>query len=280
MAKVKRYDVGDKKPPLMIKGLLLFLLPLPLFFAIPLSLSAGNMKAFFVNSLAFFLFISSAVIARKGFLAEREYKRRKIAKAPKIKYKTISLIIFTIAVFVTSKWGAENSFLVSMGYAIAGFFGFYLYYGVDPLKDKIQNISLSVTPEEVIEALNEAEKKIEAIEDARVSIYNFELNQRLRDIVKEAKGVLKLIEENPNDLYRARKFLVVYLDGAKRVIEGYAKTKKEGDENRELEEKFRKILDTIENNFKQQRQKLKENAIENLDVQIEVLKKQMKYEGV
>jgi len=139
---------------------------------------------------------------------------------------------------------------------------------------------LKATPEEVIEALNEAEKKIEAIEDARVSIYNFELNQRLRDIVKEAKGVLKLIEENPNDLYRARKFLVVYLDGAKRVIEGYAKTKKEGDENRELEEKFRKILDTIENNFKQQRQKLKENAIENLDVQIEVLKKQMKYEGV
>ncbi len=280
MAKVKRYDVGDKKPPLMIKGLLLFLLPLPLFFAIPLSLSAGNIKAFFVNSLAFFLFIVSAVIARKGFLAEREYKRRKIAKAPKIKYKTISLIIFTIAVFVTSKWGAENSFLVSLGYAIAGFFGFYLYYGVDPLKDKIQNISLSVTPEEVIEALSEAEKKIEAIEDARVSIYNFELNQRLRDIVKEAKEVLKLIEENPNDLYRARKFLVVYLDGARRVIEGYAKTKKEGDENRELEEKFRKILDTIENSFKQQRQKLKENAIENLDVQIEVLKKQMKYEGV
>jgi len=209
-----------------------------------------------------------------------EYKRRKIAKAPKIKYKTISLIIFTIAVFITSRWGAGNSFLVSVGYAIAGFFGFYLYYGVDPLKDKIQNVSLSVTPEEVIEALNEAEKKIEAIEDARVSIYNLELNKRLRDIVKEAKGVLKLIEENPNDLYRARKFLVVYLDGAKRVIEGYAKTKKEGDENRELEEKFRKILDTIENNFKQQRQKLKENAIENLDVQIEVLKKQMKYEGV
>ena len=284
MAKVKRYDPTNKKPAFMLKGILLFFLPLPLFFAIPLSLSAHNMKAFIVNSIAFILFMLSASLARKGFYIEKEYNRRKIAKAPKVKYKTIALIIFTIAVFITSKFGADNSFLVSVGYALAGFFGFYLYYGIDPIKDKIQNISLGVSPEEVIEALDEAERKIEAIEDARVSIYNLELNDRLRSITKEAREVLKLIEENPNDLYRARKFLVVYLDGAKRVIEGYAKTRKSSDKNSEerakLDDKFKNVLETIEKTFKEQQEKLKENSLENLDVQIEVLKKQMKYEGV
>ncbi len=279
MAKVKRYDPKNRSV-FMLKGILLFLLPLPLFFVIPLSLSAHNMKAFWINSLAFSLFILAAVIARKGFFIEREYKKRKIAKAPKIKYKTISLIIFTIAVFITSKWGAGNSFFVSLGYSVAGFFGFYLYYGLDPMRDKVYNVSLEVSPEEVIEALDEAEKKIEAIDDARVSIYNLELNRRLKSIVKEAKKVLKLIEENPNDLYRARKFLVVYLDGAKRVIEGYAKTKEEGAKTKELDDKFQDILDMIETTFKEQQQKLKENSIENLDVQIEVLKKRMQYEGV
>ncbi len=281
MAKVKRYDPANKKPTFTLRGILLFLLPLPLFFAIPLSLSAGNVKAFAVNSISFALFILSAVLARKGFLLEKEFNNRKIAKAPKIKYKTIALIIFTAAVFITSYFGASNSFLVSVGYAVAGFFGFYLSYGIDPFHDKISGVSIGVNPERVIEALKEAEEKIEAIDDARVNIYNYELNKRLKSIIKEAKKVLEMIEENPNDLYRARKFLVVYLDGAKRVVEGYVKNKKDNEENpKELEEKFRKLLETIENTFKEQQQKLKENSLEDLDIQIEVLRKQMKYEGV
>ncbi len=281
MAKVKRYDPINKKPNFTIRGILLFLLPLPLFFAIPLSLSAGNIKAFIVNSISFALFILAAILTRKGILLEKEFQKRKIAKAPKIKYKTLGLTIFTTAVFITSYFGADNSLFVSIGYAIAGFFGFYLSYGIDPFHDKISGISVGVNPERVIEAIKEAEEKIEAIDNARVGIYNYELNQRLKSIIKEAKKVLDMIEENPNDLYRARKFLVVYLDGAKRVVEGYVKNKKDNKENpKELEEKFRKLLDTIETTFKEQQQKLKENSLEDLDIQIEVLRKQMKYEGV
>ena len=281
MAKVKRYDPKDKKPSFMIKGLLLFLLPLPIFFAIPISLSASNIKGFVVNSIAFVLFILSAVIARKGFFLEREYNRRKIAKAPKIKYKMLALIIFCSAVFITSYFGVQNSFILSIAYTIAGFFGFYLSYGIDPIYDKVSFVSIGVTAEEVIKALQEAEKKIDAIDDARVSIYNLELNKRLRSIIKEAKKVLNMIEENPNDLYRARKFLVVYLDGAKRVVEGYAKAHKdEENKDKELEDKFTNILETIEKTFKEQQVKLRENSLDNLDTQIEVLRKQMKYEGV
>jgi len=281
MAKVKRYDPKDKKTPFMIKGLLLFLLPLPLFFAIPLSLSASNMRGFIVNSTAFVLFILSAVIARRGFYIEKEYNRRKIAKAPKIKYKMLALIIFCIAVFITSYFGVQNSLFLSIAYVIVGFFGFYLSYGIDPVYDKVSFVSIGVTPEEVIKALEEAEKKIEAIDDARVSIYNLELNKRLKSIVKEAKKVLDMIEENPNDLYRARKFLVVYLDGAKRVTQGYAKAHKDDEKSdKELEDKFKNVLETIEKTFKEQQDKLKENSLDNLDTQIEVLKKQMKYEGV
>lgn len=49
----------------------------------------------------------------------------------------------------------------------AAFLGFALYYGLDPRKTKAGNISIGVTVEEVLEALEAANIKIEAIDSAR-----------------------------------------------------------------------------------------------------------------
>ncbi|HAO32370.1 MAG TPA: hypothetical protein DCQ84_05350, partial [Candidatus Competibacteraceae bacterium] len=101
----------------------------------------------------------------------------------------------------------------------------------------------------------------------------------LRRIVGQARQILTMLEEDPRDLRRARKFLNVYLDGAKQVTEGYAKT--HGRLNTpELENNFRQVLATIEEVFGEQRQKLLEADLTDLDVQIEVLTTQLKREGV
>jgi len=80
------------------------------------------------------------------------------------------------------------------------------------------------------------------------------------------REITDIVEDDPRDLRRARKFLRTYLDGAQRVTEGYANTHKYGD-NGELENNFRNVLDTIE-------------TVIELDVQIEVLQMQLEKEGV
>lgn len=88
-----------------------------------------------------------------------------------------------------------------------------------------------------------------------------------------------MLEQDPRDLRRARKFLNVYLDGARQVTQGYAKTHGRMT-TPELEDSFRRVLTTIEEVFAEQQQKLLEADVTDLDVQIEVLTTQLKREGV
>ena len=87
------------------------------------------------------------------------------------------------------------------------------------------------------------------------------------------------MEEDPADIRRARRFLNVYLDGAKRVSEGYARTHSRTKQD-DLESNFRNVLTTIEDVFDQQHQKLLEHDQLDLDVQIDVLSQQLKKQGV
>ena len=104
-----------------------------------------------------------------------------------------------------------------------------------------------------------------------------ELFQKVRDV--HHRQTAWLVEENPRDLRRARKFLNVYLTGAQRVSEGYARThRRAGSE--ELESDFRDVLSTIENVFEEQRRKLLAKDALDVDVQIEVLARQLEREGV
>ena len=95
--------------------------------------------------------------------------------------------------------------------------GCYLNYGFDPRVAKRVTDGYGVdTTDQVLEALAQAERSIVAIEQAGRDIRNAELNDRLRRIAKLARDILKLLEEDPRDLRRARKFLNVYLDGAQK----------------------------------------------------------------
>ena len=164
-------------------------------------------------------------------------------------------------------------------FGAVAFLGCYLVYGFDPARNAPDAPAIGVTSEEVLEILDEADEKIAAIESARSRIHNVELKDRLKNIIVGVKEIMGIVEEDPRDLRRARKFLRVYLDGAQRVTEGYADQHRYG-ENTELEDNFRNVLTTIETVIGEQKEKLLENNLTELDVQIEVLQLQLEKEGV
>ena len=61
---------ADHKYP-SLKGLLLFLLPIPLLLAAIIALGAGNLGAVLAEGGAFALYILGAVLTRRGILSAR-----------------------------------------------------------------------------------------------------------------------------------------------------------------------------------------------------------------
>lgn len=260
-------------------GWLLLFLP---FAAVPATIIAfakENLVGIVVNAGGYALFIFAAWLMRQGVSAEAEYQNSRIAHQPKWPYKMLAAVVAASATGLIAQLGAGHLFWMAAAFALGAFLGMYLTYGFDPRSSKTVAASGAYSADEIIETIDNAKKTIARIEQANGRIRNREFNNRIERICEVAGSVLTMLEEDPRDIRRARKFLNVYLDGARQVTEGYADTHRHV-RNDVLEQNFRNVLDTIEQVFNEQKGKLLENDVFDLDVQIEVLQKQLKREGV
>lgn len=279
MSKATRYDPENKiinNVRTGFKGLLLFIMPMPVLLATIVNLLKGNIFASISSGLLFTGFMIAAIIARHGFKLESQFKQKKFSKAPGKPYKSLAAIILAIVTGLTAFLLSKYGLLESTLFGVVTLIAFYIAYGVDPREDRTGNISLGTNADEVFAALEEAETKIASIESARKEIHNLEFNSHLKLIINKARGILTLIEEDPKDLSRARRFLKVYLDGTVRVTESYANTQNKSASTEALDQNFAEVLESIEITFDEQHKKLLENDQFDLDVKIEVLKAQLK----
>ena len=279
MTKATRYDPDNKileNVRTGFKGLLLFIMPMPVLFAAVSYLLKGQITLSIVSGLLFAGFMIAAIVARHGFKLESKFKRKKFSKAPGTPFKSVAAIILACSTALTAWLLAKYGMFESILFGGVTLIGFYIAYGVDPRRDTSGDISLGVNADEVYAALEEAELKIESIENSRKSIRNIEFNRHLKLIISKARGILTLIEEDPKDLSRARRFLKVYLDGTARVAESYANTQNKSASTAALDQNFAEVLESIEVTFDEQHKKLQENDQFDLDVKIEVLKAQLK----
>lgn len=281
MAAVTRIEPGTT-PKVLWRGFLLYLLPLPLLPAALIALVNGEPLVAVARAVGFVMAMAAATLIRNGIRLDNEAKKRRLRRrASTIQYRVIGAALVSLGMFIVAWLGIpdQHSLLTSLLFGGAVLLGCYLYYDFDLARKDPEIAAVGITTEELIELLDEAEGRIEAIEVASKKIHNPEFTDRLRRIVKEARVVLDTIESDPVDARRARKFLKVYLDGAQQVTEGYARTHGKEEEH-ELEDNFRTVLTTIETVIAEQQSKLAENNLSDLDVTIEVLQMQLEKEGV
>lgn len=283
MNAVKRYQPDKSRASASIlSGVLLYVIALPLLPAAILSLVSGQAGKAIGYGLGFAAAMVAATMIRRGLNIEAEANRRKIVRrASTVPYKLTGFMVLAAGMFVVSM-ASGYSLIVQLLFAAAAFLGSYLYYGTDPSRKNPAIAAVGITSEELIELLDEGEMRIESIEKSRDQIRNPEFREKLQKITEGAREILDTIEEDPTDARRARKFLKVYLDGAQQVTEGYVRMHKttDGGAGIELEDNFRRVLGTIDTVIAEQKQKLAENNVSDLDVQIEVLQLQLEEEGV
>jgi len=89
-----------------------------------------------------------------------------------------------------------------------------------------------------------------------------------------ARNMFRTVEEDPRDLTAARKYMGVYLKGARDATVQYVTIATRG-ANAEARAKFEALLDDLETGFTSRTQKLLEDGQDNLDVEIEVLRERL-----
>lgn len=264
-------------------AIVLYVLPLPLlgkaFYELVLR---GRFSGFAISLALFALFILGAELMRRGIAKSWDYKARKVALAGGAPLKGMGAVVIGAATFATAFLAADQSLPAGIAIAIGALLGLFLTYGLDARGAKGVAADAGVSAEEVHAALSDARGRIGALEEAGKRLQGgaaYELRQKIRDVVAAAGKVLHLIEEDPRDLRRARKFLNVYLDSAKTVTENYAATSAKS-HSPEMEAKFRAVLDDLETTCEEQYKRLLENDTLDLDAQIEVLKTRLTREGL
>ena len=275
MSKAKRYDpsTSSTKRFKLEKGHFLYVFLAPLFVSIILALMQQKFSLFLFNIVAFGLFFATAKLNTIGLNREYEYHTSTLIKAPK-PLKTLTAGLLGISTLFTAWIAGSQDFFISLALAIVSVVGYFLYYGFDPKEDKLENIG-DISAEFVIETLATARGKLAEVEEGMKKIKEPELHKKLRIATDKGYEILNNIEEDPKDLRVARKFIIVYIDGIKKVTASYT-AMDEKDITASTKERLSSLLSDVEKLFDKEILRLKENNQFDLDVQIDVLQQQIK----
>lgn len=260
-------------------GLALFLLPLPLLLKAVVSLWSGDFPALLSAGGAYSGFVAAALLMRRGLRGEQDYAARPFAMDRPPPLKAMAAALVGVATGFAAFAAAGHAPAIATCFGIAAAAGTVLFYGRDPGRRSVPSSGAGGVGEEGGAMLADAYRRLDLIDATGRELASVEFKQRLASIVTSIENILKLIEKNPRDIRRARKFLKVYLEGAQRIADQYARTHRH-ETPAELEHNFRTLLVDMENTCNEQYEKLLQDDVLDLDVQIEVLSARLRQEGV
>ncbi|QLQ19443.1 MAG: 5-bromo-4-chloroindolyl phosphate hydrolysis family protein [Exiguobacterium profundum] len=267
-------NIYDGRRPAASRGRtnVLFLAPLPFVIA-----------AFTGDSRHLILGLSSAAIltlatwlTREGIVAQEAYDARTVARRPAIPRKIFGAVLTGAALGLGATLWQDGLIYP----ALIGLLGAALHlgaFGPDPLRDKGMEGIDSFQTDRVARAVDEAEKHIAAMKDAILRAKDKALEARVDRFAATARQLFRSIESDPGDLTAARKYLSVYLMGARdatvKFADHYARSR-----DASARADYEALLTDLETTFAYRTQALLSNDRTDLDVEISVLRDRLKRE--
>ncbi len=239
-------------------------------------LAKGNVFSFLISGAVFFGVLLSAVWMSNGRKNKFHYRQRKFVIQKPFPLMMLSSLTLGVCSFVGSWMVAGMSLFESLAYGLAATVGSVLWYGLDEVTSSSFG---AVRDQDSKEILALSEQSIVNIEQANKHIANRELSGYLTKIVNTSREVVNTLVNHPEKIPQARRFLHSYLGATESVIKRYADTHKLVDDE-SLEKNFKNVLQNIDSVFEEQNQKLLENQVFDLDVDIEVLNTLMEKQGI
>lgn len=248
------------------------------FAALPYAVAAfsGDQRHLILGLAAGALILLAAWLTREGIIAQDAYDARAIARRPAIPRKIFGAVLTGGALALgATLWQPGLVWPALTG--LAGAALHLLAFGPDPLRDKGMEGVDSFQTERVARAVDEAEKHLIAMKDAILRAKDRALEARVDRFAASARKLFRTVESNPGDLTAARKYLSVYLQGARdatvKFADHYAATR-----DAKARADYEGLLTDLETTFAERSQALLADGRTDLDVEISVLRDRLKLE--
>lgn len=259
--------VGARSNVLFIPGVLLAILSI--------NDGAIGMAAGLAGAAALIL---GAWLLRDGLQAEAAYHERKIARRPAIPRKLFAAIACGVGAGLAA-WRSEPGLLAPLIFGGAAGVLHIGAFGIDPMKDKGMEGVDTFQQDRVARVVDEAESFLAGMADAVRRAGDRQVEARVERFGVKVREMIRTVEEDPRDLTAARRFLGVYLMGARdaavKFSDIYARKP-----DRAAKSDFMMLLTDLEESFDKKIDKLMLDNNADLNVEIEVLRDRLQREGV
>ncbi|MBT53401.1 MAG: hypothetical protein CMF72_08385 [Mameliella sp.] len=222
--------------------------------------------------------VLGAWLLRDGLLAEAAFLDRKVARRPAIPRKIFAAILCGIGAGLAA-WRSEPGLIAPLIFGGAAGALHLGAFGIDPLKDKGMEGIDTFTQDRVARVVNEAESYLSAMTDAVKRAGDRQVEARVERFVTKVREMIRTVEEDPRDLTGAKKFLSVYLMGARDATVKFADVFARSND-RAARSDYMMLLTDLEESFDKKTDKLLADNNEDLNVEIEVLRDRLQREGV
>ena len=248
----------DGKSPSRAGGRVNFLFIISLTLLIPAF--KGGPDALFSGLGATALMLLGAWLTREGLRAHQEY----------------GAVLTGAALALASSISQPG--LYPIAFAIAGGFLHLMAFGPDPLRDKGAEGIDQFQTDRVARAVDEAERLLAAMKDAILRANDRALETRVDRFATTARAMFRSVEADPRALTAARKYLSVYLSGARDATVKFADYYAQHRDPKARAD-YESLLADLETNFANRTQTLLGNDQSALNVEIEVLRDRLKRES-
>lgn len=252
---------------------LLFLAPFPLlvtaFGAGPLGMA--------VDLAAFALLVFAPFLLREGLRAEDVYAARSVARRPAIPRKIFAAVLSGLGV-ATAVWSGADP----LGPVLYGGIACALHlaaFGIDPLSDKGMSGADRLGSARVARAVDEAEQHLAAMSAAVAGLRDRALEARVAAFQARAREMFRTVERDPRDLAAARRYLGIYLIGARDAAQKLAGLAGHPGAATARAD-FTRLLDDLDGQFAARTQALLGDERADFDIEIEVLRERLQREGL
>lgn len=226
---------------------------------------------------AFALVILATYLTREGLRAEEAYHARTISRRPAVPRKLLGALFMGAGLGLAGIAG--HGPLEAIIFAVLGAAIHLLAFGMDPMENKGMEGDNAFQTERVARAVDEAEKHLSAMTDAIKRAGVPALERRVATFQSSVRQMFRTVEDDPRDLTGARKYLGVYLLGAKDATAKFADLyARNGDDSARKD--YESLLDDLQTNFEAQTQKMLTDNRSDLDIEIGVLRDRLAREGV
>ena len=220
----------------------------------------------------------AAWLLREGLLAEAAYPARKVARRPALPRKMLASALTGVGAAIAAYTG-DSGLIGSILYGVAALALHVAAFGIDPLADKRMEGVDTRQQDRVARVVDEAQNYLDVMQSQIEGLSDRELIARVADFQAVAQKMIRTVEEDPRDLTAARKFLGVYLMGARdatiKFVDLYARNK-----DADARQNYTALLDDLEENFASKTEKMLLDDRSDMDIEINVLRDRLQREGV